>query len=249
MSNPAATVIKRLFRFAGVEIRRADHPANLGWNAIRDIANHVRMDGNQGDPTVFDVGANSGQTVANFRASFRHPRIHCFEPGTRAFSFLQKHTLGIPNLTLNNIALGSSIEEKTLLEMEDARADMNSFLEPGPDSGVQVLQRNKVSVSTVDDYCKQKSITRIDVLKSDTQGFDLEVLRGAERMIREGRVRLVYIELNFCKMYENLPPVDLILQFMRDHDFELVSFYKMNYVNNRAGWNDALFVSKLTPMA
>jgi len=80
------------------------------------------------------------------------------------------------------------------------------------------------------------------LLKSDTQGFDLEVLKGADRMLAEHRIRLIYLEIIFSKMYENLPRADKIYAFMADHGFELVSFYKTYFQNGRAGWTDALFI-------
>lgn len=211
-----------------------------------DIAGHLSRLGRARSPLLFDVGANAGQTVAQFRAAFESPIIHAFEPGQSAFATLQKHTAGIPGLRLNNFALGSQCEERTLLEMPDDRADMNSFLEPGSYSGVQIQRRRMVSVRTVDDYCEEQHIDNIDVLKSDTQGFDLEVIRGAEMMIRRRAVRLIYIEINFCDIYRNLPHVDVILKHLREREFELVSFYKMYHVNFRAGWTDGVFVSKAT---
>jgi FkbM family methyltransferase len=237
-----SSIIKRVFHLAGLDIRRARHPSNVGWDAMADIAGHLARSGHADRPVLFDVGANAGQTVAKFRTSFKSPVIHSFEPGSSAFATLQKHTAGTPDLTLNNFALGAQVEERTLLEMPDERADMNSFLEPGSGADVQVQRRSVVRVRTIDDYCVEKGIERIDVLKSDTQGFDLEVLRGADQMIRRGAVRFVYVELNFCELYKSIPPVDVVLKHLRERDFELVSFYTMYHQNFRAGWTDGLFI-------
>lgn len=51
-----------------------------------------------------------------------------------------------------------------------------------------------VECETVDGLCRTLRIDQIDVLKVDTEGHDLAVLRGAERMLTEGRVRFIYIE-------------------------------------------------------
>jgi FkbM family methyltransferase len=243
MPGLGTRLAKRAFVAANLEVRRLGHSRNWGWDAMADIARHVTLVNRQAQPVLFDVGANAGQTVRNFRSVFPDPLIHCFEPGPAAFTFLKKHTAGVPGLTYNNFALGAEDGEMELLEMADGRADMNSFLEPGADADISVQSRCPVRVRTIDGYCKEQGIDQIDVLKSDTQGFDLEVIRGAERMIRERRIRLVYIELNFAAVYKGLPPVDVVLRHLRERGFDLVSFYKMYHVKNRAGWTDALFIS------
>lgn len=53
-----------------------------------------------------------------------------------------------------------------------------------------------VQCSTVDGFCNENDIGRIDLLKVDTEGSELLVLRGAEKMLSQGRVRFVYIEFS-----------------------------------------------------
>jgi hypothetical protein len=118
---------------------------------------------------------------------------------------------------------------------------MSSFLEIGSEGWGSISERNPVEINTVDDYCDSRQIEKIDILKSDTQGFDLEVLKGAERTIARGGIYLVYIEINFAELYKGLPPADEIMRFLREHRFSLVSFYRFNYINNHVGWTDGLF--------
>jgi len=80
------------------------------------------------------------------------------------------------------------------------------------------------------------------LLKSDTQGFDLEVIKGAQKMLDGKLIRLLFLELTFSKLYEDMTRVDEIFRFITDQGFELVSFYKFYYLRGRAGWTDALFV-------
>jgi len=72
------------------------------------------------------------------------------------------------------MALGSSKKIRTFLENE--RDDMSSFLEIGSEGGDQFAERNLIETNTVDDCCETQKIEKIDVLKSDIQGFELEVL-------------------------------------------------------------------------
>src|SRR5207253_4668851 len=98
-------------------------------------------------------------------------------------------------------------------------------------------------VRTIDSYCAERGITIIDILKSDTQGFDLEVIKGAARLLEQRRIQLIYMEITFSDMYKGLPRFDEIYGFLADRGFALVSFYDFYYQHGRAGWTDALFVA------
>jgi Methyltransferase FkbM domain len=80
-------------------------------------------------------------------------------------------------------------------------------------------------------------------LKSDTQGFELDALRGDSRMFGRRRIGLVYIEVIFSAMYQGLPRTDETPKFLFNHGFRIVSFYVMHYQNDLLGWTDILFVN------
>jgi FkbM family methyltransferase len=190
------------------------------------------------------VGANEGQTIRKFQNVFDHPVIHAFEPGP-AFSKLKKLTAGFPNLHLNNCAVGSKSGEMDFIVHE--ASVMSSLLEPSFDCWTPVKETQTVTVQTLDEYCAKAGITHIDIVKSDTQGFDLEVVKGASGLLAKGRVRLIYMEIIFSDMYKGLPSLDEIYRFMTDHGFRLVAFYEFYFQHERAAWADAMFVNPQQP--
>jgi FkbM family methyltransferase len=228
------TLIKRICFSMGYEVRRAS--GAVGQDAFRDMG---RLTKASRRPVIIDAGANIGQSISQFRSHFDHPNIHAFEPSC-AFSELQRLTTGIPDLHLNNFALGSVSGEMDLIENE--YSTLSSLLEPSIDCFGATKGRHNVAVSTLDNYCAERSLTQIDILKSDTQGFDLEVIKGAAQLLMRRRIHLVYMEINFSNMYKDLPRLDEIYGFMADHGFCLVSFYRFYYQHDRAAWTDALFV-------
>jgi FkbM family methyltransferase len=236
--------LKRFFDRAAKRLGYQVRPITgdkLGYNPFDDMARLTQLAGITQPPVVFDVGANVGQSITRIRETMANAIIHSFEPSPGTFKQLRQNTVGIGQLKLNNIGLGAHRGELPFLENECS--DMSSFLEPGSACWGEVGQPVIVPVRTVDDYCDSEAISRIDVLKSDTQGFDLEVIKGAERMIRENRIHLIYMELTFCELYKGLPTLDEIYKHMRERDFSLVSFYRFFHQNGRAGWSDALFAS------
>jgi FkbM family methyltransferase len=189
---------------------------------------------------IFDVGANYGQSIKRFRRRFHHAKIHAFEPSLKNFEKLQSSTQDDPSLQLNNFALGSKSTESKFYEND--HPDMNSFLAPGRDHWGVIDDGTTVRVETIDEYCRQNSIRSIDLLKIDTQGYDLEVLRGAEKMLSGNLIRSVLVEITFIEIYQGAPRFDQVLGFLLDRRFRLISLYDVVYRRNAIAWADALFI-------
>jgi len=51
-----------------------------------------------------------------------------------------------------------------------------------------------VNIETIAQFCQDREIRRINFLKVDTEGYDLEVLKGAEEILDEGRIDFVQVE-------------------------------------------------------
>jgi FkbM family methyltransferase len=220
----------------GFTIRR-----NTGELGIHPFPDMRTLTSRADNPIIFDVGANVGQSIHLFRTHFPHPIIHSFEPAFDTFCELQRRTRGIPDLYLNNVALGSNPGVLTLFE--NVNSQMTSLMEPGVDCTGSTRAVREVEVKTLADYCQQREISHIDILKSDTQGFDLNVLKGGARLLELRRIHMIYLEVSFCAMYKGAPRFDEIYAYLLDHGFHLVSFYGMLYRNNRAKETDALFIN------
>ncbi len=221
----------------GYEIHRYN-PDLMGRDPYRDM---LRLLGSKEQPVVFDVGSNIGQTVLELRTHFTDPAIHSFEPSPSTFDRLKQRTLGIPNLHLNNVAMGATAGRRVLIE--SAISQMSSILEPSTECWGEVVANTAVDVETLDHYCSQNKITEIDVLKIDTQGFDYAVLQGGAEMLKNRRVRLLYIELIFSDMYRGQGSFEEIYAYATERGFRLVSIYDQNYQNDHLGWADGLFAA------
>jgi FkbM family methyltransferase len=193
-----------------------------------------------GDLMVFDVGGNEGQSVQSFEEKLPNATIHSFEPGPGAFEKLKqvpKHK----KTYVWNLALGSTPGQLSF--HENVQSEMSSFLPLGERGWGKVGNELMVTVTTVDQFCAEHRIERIDVLKSDTQGFDFEVFKGAKGMLEAGRIGLIYFEVNFSEIYQGAPHFEEIFRFLNQYDFQLQRLYGIGHVN-QAIWTDALFVHK-----
>ena len=228
-------IIKQFLSTVGYEVRRISD--EVGQNPFRDLQKLAGA----GQLVIIDAGANVGQSILDFRRSFSQPIIHAFEPGRDTFMELQRRTSGLAGLHLNNCGLGS--EPGMLKFVGNSQSEMSSFLEPSTDCWGTIQEREEVVVRTLDEYCAEKSVSHIDILKSDTQGFDLEVIKGAKQLLLQNAIHLIFIEIILCDMYKGIPRVDQIYSFLAEQGFSLVCFYQFHYQHPRAAWTDALFIN------
>jgi FkbM family methyltransferase len=232
-------VLKRLaascFETFGLELRRL--PDAAGRDPFLYMKSALQ---NVPSPVIFDVGANVGQSITRFRCLWPQSVIHAFEPGRTSFSELQRRTAGAERVHLTHAAVGASAGWHEF--QENSQGDMSSFLDPSQDAWGTIVDRYEVPVTTVDLYRAERSVPRVDILKIDTQGFDLHVLHGARGSLEQGQVRFVLLELIFASLYQGQARVDEVFRFLMDHQMHLVGIYDFHFVHDLAGWADALFV-------
>ena len=84
--------------------------------------------------------------------------------------------------------------------------------------------------------------SNMDVIKIDTQGFDLCVLKSFDKEVLES-CKLLIIEVNFDPMYVGQPSVSSILEFCYEVGFKFVSYYEI-FRNGKGAisWATAVFV-------
>jgi FkbM family methyltransferase len=137
---------------------------------------------------LFDVGAYHGGWTRHALRVNPRAEVHCFEP-VRAH-YEQLVALGLPpQVTCNAIALSDAIGMAEIFTRSLSLHDRRGPGFDGADDTTESVER-----TTLECYCAGRGIMEIDLLKIDTEGHDLAVLRGGARMIREGRIRRIQFE-------------------------------------------------------
>ena len=165
-------------------------------------------------PIIIDVGANIGQSINRFKKLNKKAIIHSFEPIKKDFQALQDKFKDDKNVFLNNIALGEKEYEKKLFSNNLSGSSSFSKLIPKTEWIKQRSSTHNINpeeafdkevdckVMRLDDYCKNKQIQKIDVLKIDTQGYEDKVLVGAKKLIENKKINYVELEIIFNNIYE-----------------------------------------------
>jgi FkbM family methyltransferase len=220
----------------GYDVRNA---ASLGVSPFADMRRFVPA---QSPPLILDVGANEGPSIARFKKTFPSSIIHSFEPGQAAFQRLSEDARAYTGVHLWNCAVGASAGSQVLFE--NTNTDMSSFFPLSTTGWGEVKGESLVKMTTVDNFLKTNGIDKVDILKSDTQGYDYEVLKGTEEAMQANRIGLVYFEFIFSDMYEKLPPFDQVFRHLIDRNFALVSMYDFHHQDELASFSDMLFVNR-----
>jgi FkbM family methyltransferase len=152
--------------------------------------------------TIFDVGANVGELTllfSRFTAGAGGGIVHAFEPSRAAFERLEIvcRAANRQSVVLNNLALSDKSGFIRLHVYADDYLSFNSqAARPMKDYGLDIepVGIEEIRATTVDDYCDEKGIERIDLLKIDTEGAELQVMKGARKMLKSGRVKCMTFE-------------------------------------------------------
>jgi FkbM family methyltransferase len=151
---------------------------------------------------IFDIGSNKGQflQLALDRVSGTELSIHCFEPGNETFKVLTEKYNQDKRIKLNNIGIGKEKGE-AVLHYDEAGSGMASLTKRKLDHfGISFSESEKVEITTVDNYCLEKKIDHIHLLKLDIEGHELDALEGARRLFETKAIDMVTFEFGGCNI-------------------------------------------------
>ncbi|KAB2927592.1 MAG: FkbM family methyltransferase [Dechloromonas sp.] len=199
----------------------------------RELAQHLgRIFERYSVSTVFDVGANAGQYHDFLRQQVGFTgRVYSFEPQPHLVNALQQRQISDPAWEILNFALGSHNSELALNVM--ARDTFSSFRQPlvGASEGFAasntVVGTVTVPVRRLDDlFANHVMADQSCYLKVDTQGFDLEVLRGAPELLKT--IKALQFELPIQQLYAEVPPYREILETVEAMGFRISGFFPIS---------------------
>jgi FkbM family methyltransferase len=178
--------IAALRRIAGQAKRNflRKNETNRGADFIADINNHL-----SGLPvkTIFDVGAHIGMTALEFSDRLPAATVYAFEPSPKNFQRMAGNLVGKPDIRRFKIGFGAH-PERAKLFMDPDHPSMARL------NAKETLPSEEVEIATIDQFCSEQSITTIDILKIDTEGHEVAVLKGAPGLLATGNIRLIKAE-------------------------------------------------------
>jgi FkbM family methyltransferase len=175
---------------------------------------------------LLDVGANLGTYSKLLRETFPQGRIYAFELNPNTFQELAQRMNG-EKMACFPLGLGSRDGSELLYTYPDKLTsvhacqsrelmrDMHHCSDP---------KEIKCSITTLDKFCAQEGISQIDLLKVDTEGTEIEVLKGGSEMLTQNKIKMIQFEFGENDIFSRV--------FLRNF-FELLSNYKFFRINRR----------------
>lgn len=136
-----------------------------------------------------DVGAHAG--TYSILLSHNSDHVHAFEPTRHSFDILK--ALNLRNVTVHNLALGSQSGELeiSLLAVGGETDFALATLRPLDASEYEKVEKQKVRVAKFDEFEGEIDFSRIDFVKIDVEGFEMQVLRGMTRLVESKKPTLL----------------------------------------------------------
>jgi FkbM family methyltransferase len=198
------------------------------------------------DQTIccFDIGANVGQTAKKISGYFPNSIIYSFEPVKETFRLLESNIVEYPNIRTYNVAMGAEVGELEIFHR--INSEWNSLVKTLNDGAKSIGASSEIiKVDTIDNFVKRNKIARINILKSDTEGFEMEVLKGAKSCLEHQLIDMIYIEVGFNKNDGQHTYFTHIMEELENYGYGCSGLFEKSYNrNNVIHYANALFCKK-----
>lgn len=168
----------------GVASGYADYSGELS------IINYVKKN-LKSEAVIFDVGANIGdwsKFIINEYKEINY-QLHIFEPSLNAFEKLKQNILKSDNTFFYNLGFG------------DVKGDVEIHYDSEAQGSASVFNKDskfseKINIDTIDTFCANNQIDRIDFLKMDVQGYEYNILLGAIKLLKNNKIQFIQFEFD-----------------------------------------------------
>lgn len=183
------------------------------------------------DPiVVVDIGCRWGFADQWHRLGAKCQTIG-FDPDIEECTRLEAYYEGRDEVRLVPVGLSDHTGTATLYMTKDPGGwsllpTVKDIVERHPAlDGGKIVGTTTVDVTTLDSWCAAEGVDHVDVIKIDTQGSELSILKGADHTLEH--VSAVEVEVEFNPLYEDVPLFGEIDKFLRDRGFVLWRFRDM----------------------
>ncbi len=182
------------------------------------IAEHIRSYRHhyQTAETVLDVGASFGTFALMVNYYNPKARVFSFEPSYESFELLSKNCDKVNHVALFNNAVGEKESEVRFKFEKDYPEGSRVSEGAGGDGEYSVKQ------ISLDQFVSERGIAKIDLLKIDTEGYELNVLKGAEKTLP--LTDKIIIETD-----NEVHHLARLLEQMGEKGFKLINFGSINF--------------------
>lgn len=178
--------------------------------------------------TIFEVGARYGDETLMLSTIFPSSKIYSFECNPNTIHICKKNFENKNNIKFMPYGLGNNNERLPFYSYMNGN-DGASSLFKRIDFNKTQHEIGMINICKLSDFVKYNNVNKIDLLCMDVQGYELNILKGAEDFIKHIRFVILeepkpnvtpgYLPPNVHSNYINAPTSQEIGEFMRKHNF------------------------------
>ena len=197
-----------------------------------------------------DIGSHIGTYSDFIIKNFKDSKILMFEPQKTIYKKIIKKYKNKRNIKIYNCAISEKSAYRTInINQHDLTSSLstlntknNRYLQlkeklfSAPKTGM-VLRKKKVITKKLSSIIKLNKIKEIDLAKIDTEGHELEVLKGAQASLKN--IKYILIEFHHDKIYLSYN-AKKIHSYLIKNNFILKDTYKFPFTT----WEDRFYFNK-----
>ncbi|RWO82894.1 MAG: FkbM family methyltransferase [Mesorhizobium sp.] len=235
-----AFAVQRIFGMFGYHLRKLER----GVRIDDPFEEQLRLAGDVA--SIFEVGAADGRDTRTYADRCPKAIVHAFEPLPENFAKLRAVAESESRIVPVNAAVSSEVGTASFHVA--ALPDASSLFSPRRtgsrfDKYMSESDVIEVNVTTISDYCRKNAVQSIDLLKMDAQGSELNILKGAEALLIKKRIRIIYSEVLFMKIYDGCCQFHEVTAYLDQFNYRLHAIYNQHHnESGRLAWADAIYL-------
>ena len=142
---------------------------------------------------IFDIGANIGAASFFFAEHYPESKIYAFEPSSTILPILRKNLNKYKNVSIINKAAKDVTKKNSKLFIDSHNYDGSSlYTEYMYSNDLHINNFEIVETVNIADFCLQKKIKQIDILKIDAEGSEYDIIHSLNNSLFE--ISVIYCE-------------------------------------------------------
>ena len=169
-------------------------------------------------PVIFDVGCFIGNFSRNLKKklNLKNKNFYLFDanPNLKIKDFKYNNYVFSDKIQKRNFYLNEFFPSSGSSLKEDSKNDLKwnytrKLITLSPNKGFKIL---KVKTNTIDNFCKNNKVTKIDILKIDGEGSELEILKGSKKILDKTKIIQIHILQNKKKFNKKKKKIKIFLK-------------------------------------